>query len=52
MPIKMLAAPDCPHVSPARHIITDCLTGLGLDVPIVDRVGRYPHRSSSSTAST
>jgi len=42
MRIELLTAPDCPHAAPARQVITDCLTGLGLDVPIIDQVGRYP----------
>ena len=42
MRIELLTAPDCPHAAPARQVISDCLTGLGLDVPIIDRVGRYP----------
>lgn len=40
MRIELLAAPDCPHAAAARQVITDCLTRLGLDVPIIDRVGR------------
>jgi hypothetical protein len=42
MRIELLTAPDCPHAAPARQVITDCLTSLDLDVPIIDRVGRYP----------
>jgi hypothetical protein len=42
MRIELLTAPDCPNATPARQVITDCLTSLGLEVPIVDRVGRYP----------
>lgn len=42
MRIELLTAPDCPHAAPARQVITDCLSSLGLDVPIIDRVGRYP----------
>lgn len=42
MRIELLTAPDCPHAAPARQVITDCLTSLGLDVAIIDRVGRYP----------
>jgi len=30
------------HAGPARQVITDCLACLGLDVSIIDRVGRYP----------
>lgn len=42
MRIELLSAPDCPHAAPARQVITDCLTSLGLDVAIIDRVGHYP----------
>jgi hypothetical protein len=42
MRIELLTAPDCPHAAPARQVITDCLTSLGLDVPIIDRGGHYP----------
>jgi hypothetical protein len=41
MRIELLTAPDCPHAAPARQVITDCLTSLSLDVPIIDRVGHY-----------
>ena len=42
MRIELLTAPDCPHAASARQVITDCLTCLGIDAPIIDRVGRYP----------
>jgi hypothetical protein len=43
MRIELLTAPRCPHAAPARQVIADCLTTLGLlDVPIIDRVGRNP----------
>jgi len=43
MRIELLTAPHCPHAAPARQVIADCLSTLGLlDVPIIDRVGRYP----------
>lgn len=42
MRIELLTATDCPHAERTRQVITDCLTSLGLDVPIIDRVGRYP----------
>lgn len=42
MRIELLTSPGCPHAAPARQVITDCLTVLGVDVPIIDRVGRYP----------
>jgi hypothetical protein len=42
MRIELLSAPGCPHAAAAKETITDCLTTLGIDVPIIDRVGRYP----------
>lgn len=42
MRIELLTSPGCPHAAAARHTVTDCLTTLGVDVPIVERVGRYP----------
>jgi hypothetical protein len=40
--IELLTAPGCPNAAVARATIADCLSTLGIDVPIVDRVGRYP----------
>jgi hypothetical protein len=31
-----------PHAAAAKKTITDCLAALRIDVPIIDRVGRYP----------
>lgn len=42
MRVEVLTSPGCPHADAARQIVTDCLTTLGIDVPIIDRVGRYP----------
>jgi hypothetical protein len=42
MHIELLSAPGCPHAAAAKATITDCLSTLGIDVPIIDRVGRYP----------
>lgn len=42
MPIELLTSPGCPNAKAARKVVTDCLTTLGIDVPIIDRVGRYP----------
>jgi hypothetical protein len=42
MRIELLTAPDCPHAAPARQLIIASLSSLGLDVPIIDRVGRFP----------
>jgi hypothetical protein len=42
MRIELLTAPRCPHADAARKLVADCLTTLGIDGPIIDRVGRYP----------
>lgn len=42
MRIELLTSPGCPNADTARKAIVDALTALGLDVPIIDRVGRYP----------
>jgi hypothetical protein len=42
MRIELLSSPGCPNAAAAKAAITDCLTTLGIDVPIIDRVGRYP----------
>jgi hypothetical protein len=42
MRIELLTSPGCPHADDARETVTDCLSTLGIDVPIVERVGRYP----------
>ena len=40
--IELLTAPGCPHAAAARATITECLSALGVDATIIDRVGRYP----------
>jgi hypothetical protein len=40
--IELLTSPGCPNAAAARATIADCLSTLGIDVPIIDRVGRYP----------
>jgi hypothetical protein len=42
MRIELLTSPGCPNAAAAKATITECLTALGIDVPIIDRVGRYP----------
>lgn len=42
MRIELLIAPGCPHAAAAQETITTCLTTLGMDVPVIDRVGCYP----------
>lgn len=41
MKIELLTSPGCPHSAAARETVTDCLTELGIDVPIIERVGHY-----------
>jgi len=40
--IELLTSPGCPNAATARATIADCLKAIGLDVPIIDRLGRYP----------
>ena len=42
MRIELLTSPGCPNAAAAKATITECLTALGMDVPIIDRVGNYP----------
>lgn len=42
MRIELLTSPDCPNAATARETVTDCMTALGMDQPICERVGRYP----------
>jgi hypothetical protein len=42
MRIELLSSPGCPNAAAAKATITECLTALGIDVPIIDRVGSYP----------
>lgn len=42
MRIQLFTSPGCPHAAAAREMVTDCLTTLGINLPITERVGRYP----------
>ncbi|MDP7739491.1 alkylmercury lyase [Mycobacterium paragordonae] len=42
MRIEVLSSPGCRNAAAAKETIIDCLSTLGIDVPIIDRVGRYP----------
>jgi hypothetical protein len=42
MRIELFTAPGCPNADAARTLLNDCLAKLGINAPIVDRVGRYP----------
>lgn len=41
MRVELLSAPGCPNVAAAKTTVSDCLTALGMDVPIIERVGSY-----------
>ena len=42
MRIELLTSPGCPNAAAAKAAITECLTTLRIDMPIIDRVGNYP----------
>lgn len=42
MRIELLTSPGCPNADAARRVVTDCLATMGIDVPVIDRVGSYP----------
>ncbi len=42
MQIELLTSPGCPNADTAKQTITDALATLGIDVPIIERIGRYP----------
>lgn len=42
MRIELFTSPGCPNAAAAKKTVTECLTALGIDAPIIERVGRYP----------
>ncbi|BBU20669.1 hypothetical protein [Mycobacterium xenopi] len=42
MRIELLTSPGCPNAATARKIITDCLADLGIELPILERIGPFP----------
>ena len=42
MRIELLTSPGCPNAETTRSMLKDCLSTLCIDVPIIERVGRYP----------
>lgn len=42
MRIEILSSPSCPNAAAAKETVAACLATLGLEVPIIERVGRYP----------
>jgi hypothetical protein len=43
--VELLHHEGCPLTPAARRVVEECLRELGLDVPIIDRVARYPSPS-------
>ena len=41
MHIEILTSPGCPRRAAAREAVRECLAVLGIDAPIIERVGRY-----------
>jgi len=41
MRIELLTSPGCPNATAAKTTVADCLSALGIDVAIIERVGRY-----------
>jgi hypothetical protein len=42
MRIELRTSPGCPNAETTRKILADCLSSLGIDEPIIGRVGTYP----------
>ena len=42
MRVELLTSPGCPNAAATKKTIVDCLTAVGIDVPIIARVGRFP----------
>lgn len=42
MRIELLTSPGCPNAGAAKEMVADCLSALGIDVAIIDRVGHFP----------
>ncbi|MGD9620742.1 MAG: alkylmercury lyase [Mycolicibacterium sp.] len=42
MRIELLTAPGCRNAAAAKQTLTDCVNALGIDVPIIERIGHYP----------
>jgi hypothetical protein len=40
--IELLSSPGCPHAAAAKQTVTDCMTALGIETRVIERVGRYP----------
>jgi hypothetical protein len=42
MRIELRTSPGCPNAAAAMKTVTDCVMALGIDVPVIEHVGRYP----------
>jgi hypothetical protein len=42
MRIELLSSPGCPRAATAKETVTGCLASLGIEVTIIERVGRFP----------
>lgn len=45
MRIEFISHPGCPNAAAARDVLSGCLSALGIDAPITDRVGDFPSPS-------
>lgn len=45
MRIEFLSHPGCPNAAAARNVVSECLSVLGIDAPIAERVGAFPSPS-------
>ena len=41
MRVELRTAPGCPNADTARQIVRECLDALGMNVPIIEKVGHY-----------
>jgi glutaredoxin len=41
MRVELFTSPGCPNAAAAKKTLTECLAALGIDVPIIERVGHY-----------
>jgi hypothetical protein len=45
MRVEILRSPGCTNAAAATRVVAECLAAAGIDVPIIERVGRYPSPS-------
>jgi hypothetical protein len=39
--VEIFSSPGCPNAAAAKAAVTECLAALSIDVPIIERAGRY-----------